>query len=428
MRPARFPSLGLRDPAFYQGTVVGEPDPADPALWAWYRGDKYATEAPPAGEPQYPFTVSAWGNASNATVDKTNVTQSRNLTYRRDVMRVWPPCFTRTDQLENIIGSSESMLFGASGNGWFSVLCTRDDATHATFTGANGIVYWATPYLLPNHTYKLTITARNVSGNANIEVYHAGSGTGTAQALALTGSLADYTYSFVGREPPTNIVNVGLRDPNGAGWGQVEVTKWHLRRSDMSDTYLAVSASQQPRMGTVFPGHRCVFCGPHGYARVHNIMSLADDPITLPMTFHFVAYWPQYSTGQWVFAADPPDTWDAATIIDPPINMYGNASGVRLPLNNPQPVANTPYILTCGFQNGVTTYFRKNLEAANSGLNVQCGPSIKRGFTWGGENNLSGSAARSVYFPEIIMYEGTRTAQQETDTINYLATRYGISV
>jgi hypothetical protein len=247
--------------------------------------------------------------------------------------------------------------------------------------------------------------------------------------LALTGSLADYTYSFVGREPPTNIVNVGLRDPNGAGWGQVEVTKWHLRRSDMSDTYLAVSNSQHPRMGTVFPGHRCMFNGPHLYSRAQTRMTLADDPITLPMVFHFVCYWPQYPIGQWVFSADPPDIWDAAAIAEVALfNMYGGASGLRLPLNNPQPVSNQAYIFTCGFLNGVTSYFRKNLEAPNSGINIQCGASIRRGWTWGGENNLSGSAARSIYFPEIIMYEGTRTAQQETDAINYLANRYGIAV
>jgi hypothetical protein len=97
-------------------------------------------------------------------------------------------------------------------------------------------------------------------------------------------------------------------------------------------------------------------------------------------------------------------------------------------LNNPQPVSNQAYIFTCSFQNGVNSYFRKNLEAPSSGAYVQSGATIRRGFTWGGENNLSGTAARSIYFPEIIMYEGTRTAQQETDAINYLANRYGIAV
>ena len=425
MRPARFPSLSFRDPAFGGGAVAGEPDPADPALWAWFRGDKYILEQTPPHGP-YPYCCYAWGNASNATVDKTNRTNSRNLSYRTDPGIVYPPCFTRTDQLENIIGASENLTSGVSGAAWYFTGGTRDDATHYTFSALNGAIFWQTPYLWPQRTYKLTITARAVSGNTNLEIWHPDSLTGVSQPLTLTGSLADYTFSFLGKTNPlVTYSRVGIRDPNAAGFGQIEVTKWHLRDSSMSDTYLLSTGSWGPRLGTLFPGHRCVECGPYGYTRTLQNMT-SDDAISLPLTIYFVTYF-RYYTG-WLFGTNSPDTWDCGALIDPPLNMYANTSGVRLPFNNPQPAVDNPYILTWGFQNGVTSYNRKNLEAPNSGNNLQSGASITRGFTFGGQNNLSGSDAGGMYFPEIIIYEGTRTALQEADTINYLAARYGIVV
>jgi hypothetical protein len=421
-------TFNFRDPAFLAcaGGVGWEPDPADATLWAWFRPDKYLTE----GLPGFQNAISVLGNASDATVNKTDKTNSRNLSART-AGAVHPAFLTEANTKSNLLCYSEDMTIGGGGWAWHELGAgTNDSPTLYTVGAQNGGMAQYVRYCFPGQTYRLTFTARRVTGNTNLQVYHNGSATGASTNVTLTGSLADYTVDFLGRASlPASGVEVGLRDANVAGWGQFEVTKWHLYDPSISSSTYLFNTGYNPRLPAPDGKHRWMVVGPGATVTQLRQVMTSDDPLSEPCTIYCVFYWYDNATGgNWAFSSLDPYSWNIGRYISGGLHtMYGNINGGVCAMPNPQPSHHVAFVGTHVF-NDINTEHRQNKLAAGTVGSPDMGASIKRGLVFGGED-ATPSYSKGIAIAEILVFTGVAhdTATQDI-YIDYLADRYGIVV
>lgn len=224
MRPHRFPSMSLRDPG-YGAVAPFAPDPADPTMWGWWDADFHMNSL---------LAPTIWGDHSNRTANKT-VNSGLNLGPQTGGYGFCG--ITTPGDYENIFPNSEAV------NGWSYSNATPISASRLQFNATNGTGYRNLYFeeYKPSTQYKFSIDAKYVSGNANLQIY----GGATTQNITVTGAWANYEVTFT--TPASGAVAVGIRDTNGAGFGQVDLRYAHVRQTSLTQTYVQTSILPIPQ-------------------------------------------------------------------------------------------------------------------------------------------------------------------------------------
>jgi hypothetical protein len=90
-------------------------------------------------------------------------------------------------------------------------------------------------------SYTLYIRARRITGNTDLALYHADSATSNTTATTITGTLADYVVTVLGKAGG-GTVYFGLQDRNGSGFPtQLEVTRWAVFQGTLNATQAAAT-------------------------------------------------------------------------------------------------------------------------------------------------------------------------------------------
>ena len=139
------------------------------------------------------------------------------------------PSITPTCRNRLAAGSTEDLENAAwtAGAG-----ATIDDATHFTPAQVNAGVYQSLSSL---DGVEYTISAMVLSaGNTNLQWMHVGT-DGDVTAVTVSASRTQYAVSITG---DGGAVAYGLRDPNAAGFGQIEITEWQVEVADAATDYI----------------------------------------------------------------------------------------------------------------------------------------------------------------------------------------------
>jgi hypothetical protein len=426
MKPARFPSLGLRDPALLQSSGF-TPDPADATMWGWWSGNDYFTPLGAPGSGGNENTIKCWGDISNNTANKTGVTNTRNLVYQPGGSGSWyPAIMSEANGQSNLCVRSET--FGNAYSEWAGSNITKNDDTHFTFTAQNGYIRQPIFATYPGRTYRLTIRCRAVTGNTALKLYHLNSATGNTTSITVTGTLADYTVDILG-PATTGTLHVGLQDTNAAGFGQVEITRAHLVDTGYcSDTSYLKNGDYIPKFPAIAAKRNFVVV-PLNYGYVYNPLTSGGTITASVCTIYACAMIQDHiragGGGGWMFASVTPN-WGCAQLIDAPstYNMYSNGNGVRIALGS-TPSLHTKYIFTHVW-NGANSKYRLNKGAQASGAQ-NWGGNITNGFSFGGAVFPMVAGPPSMWFEMIIFTTAHDTATQD-QYIDYLASRYSVTV
>jgi hypothetical protein len=118
-----------------------------------------------------------------------------------------------------------------------------DDATHLTFDAIGGESL-QNVLTIEGVIYTASFDAKNISGNTDLQIRHGGSATGTRTPVTLTGSLASYSVSVLGKVGGGN-VSFGIEDLNAAGHGQIEILNWSVTPRTSAPTNIEVTDDKQ---------------------------------------------------------------------------------------------------------------------------------------------------------------------------------------
>lgn len=359
--------------ALLNSSVVGwSPDPNDANTWGWWDADNYVVTGAEGN-------VTSWGNRMAYQVDKTTLVNTTNF---GPALGAWArPVLSRTDTLGNWIRASENMTAPTI----YSVTsATINSATLVTFTAQNGVVWQTLAITQPGVTYRMRIKIKRISGNTAIELYHSGAASGNSTAITIDGTSTEYSTTFTGHASYGNVL-VGVRDPNAAGQGQVELLEWQVTDNvGMSTTYVANPSfyySLAPAPG----GARAVYTqdglttswGAYlkmGYTGTHA--SLAQ-----PLTF-YLCYMPKRISANRSLWDNTTPTW--ATFCDfnaTDESIYVNSAPFNRIDRGTAYVVDTWRVISAVY-NGASSGVRLNKTAALTGTLGALG-GINKGFTLG---------------------------------------------
>lgn len=384
------------------------PDDTDPDIWGWWRADSYIDLVGSTQE------INAWGDYRVATVDKTDTTDTRNLSA---FTALTPrPIYSESNTQGNMLTRSEDINTAQ----WATTNFTKNSSTTGTFTAMNGVLF-QNCQSRAGITYRLRAKLRAVTGNTALNWFHQGSATGTTTAVNITGTLTEYTVTFLGSATSANI-QVGISDPNAGGFGQIECTEWHLIESGWDTTYLANSTIlvKFPSVGS--GNHRLVwtFENPDGMLR-HNMS--VNDNLAQPSTMYFLI-WPRTKTGNGLYVASINPVWafymDLNTARP---SIYVNVAPFSRVDSTKDITLNTFNIITCVF-NGASSSIRVNKQTADTG--TVGSQTANRGFYIGGDG--FGGGNQNVGFKEVIFRSVADNTATQDQYIDYLAARVGLAV
>lgn len=406
-------NLCLRDQAFLASNAAWTPDETDPDIWGWWSGDKNVTLA--AGTYGQ---IDVWGDRCSRTADKTDKTDTRNLSqYTAVTYR--PGISYGTGTVSNLLRITEDMSSGI----WQVSNFTKNTATTGTFTAANGVLYQQCSYTRAGATYRLRAKIRAISGNTNLHFYHLNSPTGNSTAITVDGTLKEYTCTFAGHATAGDIT-VGIQDQNGAGWGQIEVTEWQLTESTHSTTYV----NNTDALCGLFPavdGHKCVWVGGNASTTQHYLMTMnwsGPDNLATPCTW-YLCYWQRTVTNNMCFVSLNP-AWAYIGCLRPADPAgYVNAAPFNWMDYGVNVTEGSWYVLTWMF-NGATSEVRLNKGAAvagNLGTITQ-----DRGFNLGG--GVLGTYTQDMAVHELLIRSTADNTATQDQYIDYLAGRVGLVV
>lgn len=414
MIPRRFPSLGLRDPTMFQGAGITPPDPADPNLYGWWSGDTYI--APNGANDHQIYTV---GNRANYQVNKTDRTTlgCTNLVPRAGG---YEPIQTRADTLENVIRTTD-MTSGT----WYKYSVTVASASLVTFNAQNSSIEIECyrGCFDPGVSYTVSAKIRNISGNTAIQFYH----NTSYSNITINNVSTYYSATFTAPASADSGFRVGLRDPNAAGHGQIEVLEWQVRRSTMSSTYINTSGTNYNIGDRTGLGIQA-FMFQYGQALFH--FSPGANITTNPWTMYFnirPKAW-EYpdrlismgsGTYDWFLSWEPNTagrgrmytTGAPGTEITAPAGTFAN---------------DTWHVISAICNNGGTSSWRKNLDAAWTGaMNSVANSGIP---CWPGDWADSYTYFAQYYCTDLIIRKGADDAATQENLIRYLASRCGLSL
>jgi len=324
------------------------PDPADPLLWGWWDANTSVTDqGVNAG------VASRIGDLSNNTADKTATTNTRNWTAMGLTADGGGPLISGTTRKGNMLFWSVI----AAGN-WSVSNASIPANNQITFSAQNGYASngcWST---IDGVTYKFIFTARAISGNTNIEVYHNGSATGTATPLTITSSPVEYTVPFLGYHNTAGgttsaSIAVGFRDPNAAGFGTIEVTNCRVIEDGWDTDYVAATGTQ--KLACLANGNRYLnFWG----ANWRGVRTTNAGDTAQPFTLYMVMRVRMTSNGViWMCYKSTFDWYIQAVLTGSNIRNYGN--GVEWTANGILPSPNNWVVLVSQF-NGASSRLEIN--------------------------------------------------------------------
>jgi len=398
-------TLGLRDVAFLASTQpTGVPPPIDTSdanTHAWWKADTHVIEN---------TTV---GDKMDTTVDKTSyVAPNFNLRVYPTILSYQGLCEARGDNDANLLYQSESISdsYTTASN------CTKDTATTCTFTGTGGYVRKVGQLTDCTDSFTFKIYARAVSGNTNLQLLHVGAGGGDKTPVTLTGSLAWYTATFTGSA--SGEILVGLQDDNGGGFGQVEIQKWQLYRSDHDGNYLACNPTPRlgPRGGVNVWASGMTNWGSYLAAAVARTNS---GPCTVYMSVYLRNPWQN-----WAFVNSTPSIWNQIIAVGASnhVACYQNATWGTASSPNDWTLG-TWQIITVVF-NGASSYARVNKNVASA---ITLGANVPMNAPQIGGESYSGTRFGGEFHEVITRYTADDAATQDT-FIDYMAGQIGLSV
>jgi hypothetical protein len=402
--------------ALLNSSVVGwSPDPTDANTWGWWDVDNYVVTNAPGD-------VVSWGNRMASQVDKTDITDATNFSGGGGMSN--KPVLSRTDTLGNWVRASENM---AAASVYTAASATINSATLATFTAQNGAVYQPVPFTQPGVTYRLRIKIKRITGNTAIQLYHAGSATGDSVNITIDGTSTEYTTTFLGHATYGN-VNVGVRDANALGQGQVELLEWQVTDNvGWSTTYIANPSSWTPVV-PLASGARAIYNNDgstlswgtyfiHNYAGTHAALAQ-------PLTF-YLCFMPQRIAASRSLWDNINPTWATYCDFNPTDeSIYTNANPfARIDRAVPY-VVNTWRVVTAVY-NGASSLVRVNKTAAVTGTLGALG-GINKGFILG-SSAFAGVSCGIAISAFMIRTVADSTATQNT-YIEYFAGKVGLIV
>lgn len=407
-------TAGIRRVLFNRGVVedAGPVAPItqdDPNTHGWWRADSY-------------ITPNAYiGDRMNVTVNKaSDAAPNFNLKVQATPEFNYTPNITDNDC--NYLVSSEDLTY----IDWKVSGATKDTATKATFLAQNGVIFQSCFWTEPGKTYTFKFKARAVSGNTNLHVFHSGSATGTSTPITVTGTLAEYSVSFLG-VPVSGGVLVGIRDQNAGGWGQIELTETQMYRSDHSGIYhvTGVNPYSGKRDGIpVWASH-----GTGSSTRSYYINPAARSNAA-PFTVYMSVYFRQLVSNAYIICANSPTLLGAIlehNLTGSPSTRIGQYHGAA-PFTWRYGTTAVPigqwHIVTAVW-NGASSEIRVNKNAADVVSQPVGGPACDQ---WQVGGDSFASFWCDADFHEIISrYVVDDTATQDT-FIDYMAARVGLSV
>jgi hypothetical protein len=401
-------TLNLHDLPYLAASVGGVPPPIDPSdanTQAWWSADYY-------------IGLDKIGDRMDTTIDKTSTVAPNFNLSQYPAPSAAPAALPSGDTRGNYVRFSEDIFVTTA---WAVSNCTKNDATHATFTAQNGYVRQTNHYTAAGETWKLAITCRAVSGNTNLHFMHTNSPTGDTTAVAVTNVLATYTVTFLGRNT-YGVIYVGIQDRNGAGWGQIEVTKWHLYRDDQSSTYIQIvdtRALAGPRNGTN------VFTVGGSYSWDAFMHCTASRASAGPQTLYASA-WVTFVRSRWMMLANNPAAWDhiCGCDVGPPAERLGEYHGAWFYGAGANKITLGGWGIYTFVFNGASSEVRLNLNAANVG-NPGANSAANR-WEIGGDATV-GFGFSADFHEVITRYTADNTATQDS-FIEYMADQVGLTV
>jgi hypothetical protein len=385
------------------------PNPDDPEIWGWWSGDENMVTV--AGS----TAVDVWGNRMNSQVDKTAKVASSNF-WAWAPATVWRPVYTRADNQGNLLSYTNTILNAD----WGTTSCTKNSATTCTFTALNGRITQGNTFTRPGVTYRFRVKIRRISGNTALQLYHINSPTGTATNITIDGVLTEYSTTFVGQNsgPP---VTVGLRDPNAAGWGQVEVTEWQLTEVGWDTTYVENSGAQ--KIFAAIDGKRCIITYETDACLTMDTSGLGGPPaIPGPLTVYLLWRPHVRAFAGYLYGSITPAGEILCDLNSTDESLFVN----RAPSTRIDRGVATVYDvwrITTAVFNGYASYLRLDKDWFKRGTLGIPNP-LTGGFYLGG-NPISGKMQGMAIYEFIVRTTADSTATQKA-YIRYLADRVGL--
>jgi len=106
---------------------------------------------------------------------------------------------------------------------WLGSNWVANDATHVTFTAQYGGPFQQI-YDDVGSVYTFSAEIRWISGNTNLRIYSAGAEEGNYQPITVTSTLTRYAATATLKSGMDHF-NFGVKDINGSGFGQIEMTR-----------------------------------------------------------------------------------------------------------------------------------------------------------------------------------------------------------
>jgi hypothetical protein len=351
------------------------------------------------------------GNAADYQVSKTDRTGSGTTNLvPQDPGR--EPYRTRTDEAGNLMTYSENILSWPSPTG-----VTRNSATTATFTAQNGELYQVIPVgLHETASYTFRVKLRRISGNTSLVLRtHL-----TDTPITIDDTLREYSTTFTATGGADT--SCAVKDPNAAGFGQIEIVEAQMRKNTWASTYVATTVD--PILGATAPnGLRSISFG----ANIRNFICYSNvttvsPPFTLYMT---VRPMPWGNFGR-LFSLGG-GTYNFF------ISMETESNGYRLYTTSGNKSVATPasfstdyawFVLSATVQSSGVSTIRKNLGTPISGTLGTINPGQVQNW---GSNSYDGYSAR-MHTTDLIIRRGIQTTNQQIAHVQFLAGRVGVAL
>lgn len=386
------------------------PDIYDADLWAWYDATQWVVRNTALN------TIYTLGNAAAYQVNKTARTSPANTNLVPYLFE--PFTTTTTPNVGNLMNSSE--IFDT--NYWGFSGCTRNSNTTATFTTQNGLIYqYPINEVLEAGSATLSVRARAISGNTALQL----KGHTTYSDITLTASMATYTMTFTApaASTPVSSFSCGIRDPNAAGFGQIETDTWSLRKTSWDNTHVVVTGNNGA-IPPVTPLNTTAFFLGNGRALKHaNATGLGfTTPFTLYMTLR-----PMWKASGFVL------TLSGGGLSDWYFATGGSAGQYSVYTSSGNRTLGTPagwltdhqWVVITVVTNGASSILRKNLDTPITGT-LGSIPANTAFYGWGFWPYTGDPGPH--YSTDLIIRRGADSSLKQEAYVRYLANKVGVAV
>jgi hypothetical protein len=226
----RFPSLGLRDPAFLQGVaswgIIGDSAPASLAAntFAWYKASAYESIAAGA----------VIGNLTLPLANRTNPALSNLVPL--DAAAILGATATFEDYYVNLLYHSEDMSLQP----WNFSNGSASNPTDLVFTAGGYIRQYCYRTFSPGETFTIRCKLKINAGTPNITFRVAGAGDGPSKPLGGVPSGVYQTFEATFTGGAASYVDIGI---NVDAACQISVTEFQIKRQADFPDYITTTTT-----------------------------------------------------------------------------------------------------------------------------------------------------------------------------------------